>query len=257
MPVTATRPVLVATMSPGRSVGSVVDVDARQPERIAAVAGAAGDQLLAIEEGGVEIGVAAAVGRDRVVDAAAGIEPRLAGRAERVARLAPRSRRHAPAPGSKSRRRCARSRRSPGRLARAAARRCSRIVANGSAKALTAGRQPAGAGAWQNAAEDALENALRRSRRERSASVSRPAAKTPADDATTSLLLTLRAADHRKPLSVASRFAQGREAACNQRLEAGGRLQGAAGRLRNTATRHRRGRSPPTPPSSGRHRACR
>ena len=87
MAVTATSPSLVATMSPGRSVGSVVDVHMRQAEMIAAIAGAAGDQLLAIEERGVEIGVAAAVAGDGVVDAAAGIKPRLAGRTECMARF--------------------------------------------------------------------------------------------------------------------------------------------------------------------------
>jgi len=54
---------------------------------IASIAGAAGHQLLAIDEGVVEIGIAAAAIRDSIVDAAASIQTRLAGRAERAARL--------------------------------------------------------------------------------------------------------------------------------------------------------------------------
>ena len=103
---------------PQRRIG--FDVDVRQTEAIAAVAGGIGDQLFAIEEGGVEIGVAAAVRGDGVVDAAAGIKPRAARRAERMAGVRPRSGRLATAPGSKSRRWCARSRRWPGRFRRAA-----------------------------------------------------------------------------------------------------------------------------------------
>ena len=59
-------------MSPGRSVGSALTSIAARPDGFLAVAGAVRDDLVAIDEGVVEIGVARAVGRDRVVDPAAG-----------------------------------------------------------------------------------------------------------------------------------------------------------------------------------------
>ena len=103
---------------PQRRIG--VDVHMRESEAIAAVAGAAGNELLAVEECGVEIGVAAAVGGDRVVDAGCRNKAASDWPDRRRGTSAPRLRRHAPAPGSKSRRSCARSSPRPGRLRPAA-----------------------------------------------------------------------------------------------------------------------------------------
>ena len=57
-------------------------VDSGKPEGVTAVARAAADDLLAIAIGVGKVGVAAAIRSDGRVDAAAGIEPRLACRAE-------------------------------------------------------------------------------------------------------------------------------------------------------------------------------
>src|SRR5262249_57159767 len=58
-----------------------------EAERILAVAGAAANDLLAIEKGALELGVARAVGTDRVVDGVAPVNPGLRRRTERAAEL--------------------------------------------------------------------------------------------------------------------------------------------------------------------------
>jgi hypothetical protein len=81
-PVNTAMPLRVATTSPGCNVGSAAT---RQPELIAAVAGAAGRHGPAIGISDVEGGIAAAVTCTGVVDGAAGIEAGLARRPEGVA----------------------------------------------------------------------------------------------------------------------------------------------------------------------------
>src|SRR6266436_1036933 len=58
-----------------------------EPERVPAVAGAAGDDLLAVRERGGKLRVALAVCRDRVIDAVAVVDPRYARRTKRAAGL--------------------------------------------------------------------------------------------------------------------------------------------------------------------------
>ncbi len=109
---------VVATTSPGAQRAIERQIDRRQPGRVAAVAGAVGAQRLAIGEGVLAVGVALAIAADALVDVAAEIDLRDAGRAERLAHL---SRRRVAAHASAEntcRRSCARRR--PGRSRRAA-----------------------------------------------------------------------------------------------------------------------------------------
>ena len=154
---------------PQRRIG--LHVHARQPERVAAIAGAAGDQLLAVDEGVVEIGIAAAVarrprGRCRCRNTAASGSPGRThgsfGRAHAGMRL---HREIAAVAGAHA------DSRSPGRLRRALRRRVDGVCDAGEriGEGADIGRQSGGRlDRVAQAAENALENTLRRGRRERS-----------------------------------------------------------------------------------------
>ena len=250
----------------------VGELDMRQAEGGAAVAGATGDELLAVAIGVGQVGVAAAVAGGRVIDVAAGIEAGLARRAERMARLdrahagMRRDREIMPVAGAH-----AETARRAGALARDDAfllrrRRIERAGQAGErigeglgiARRLAAVRK----GVAQAAEQLVEKSGRRRSGRKRRRRDDHAHGRHQRHEFTTGRHRSLSPAPgctYAEPGIQRAGRAKVRTRPRERDLSAQAvKVALAAGfQVRNSATRHRRGRWRPRPPSSGTHRACR